>query len=211
MEYITLIFKTIFLYILVAFIFRILGKREVGQLGTFDLVVFILIADLVAMAIEHKKFIYYVIPIVLLILLEIIVAKLSLKNEKFRNLVDGKPTFIIKDGIINFSNMVNQRYTLDDLLLQLRQKNIKSIEEVDYAILETNGRLSVFKKEFDKSLYPMPIILDGKVQFDSLIAIKKSKRWLLNILLNKNIKINDIFYAFCKNKELYIIKKSDTK
>ena len=94
MQYIILIIKTIFLYVMVASIFRILGKREVGQLGTFDLVVSILVADLVAMAIEHKEFIYYVIPIVLLVLLEMLVAKLSLKNEGFRNIIDGRPTII---------------------------------------------------------------------------------------------------------------------
>ena len=211
MNYLILSMKTIFLYVMLASIFRILGKREVGQLGTFDLVVFILVADLIAMAIEHKEFIYYVTPIILLVLLELMVAKLSLKNERFRNIVDGKPTFIIKDGIINFSNMMSQRYTLDDLLLQLREKNIKSIKDVDYAILETSGRLSVFKKNNEKGIYPMAIILDGKIQYDSLIAINKNKKWLQKVLSDKNLDLSNVFYAFSKNDELYIIKKSDTK
>ncbi len=209
-----IIFKTFFIYLLVAFIFRIMGKREVGQLGTFDLVVFILIAELVAMAIEHKEnFFYNLIPVVILVVLQILISRISLKNAKFRRFIDGKPVTIIKKGVINFKNMVEQRYTLDDLLLQLREKDIRSIDEVDYAILEINGKLSVFKKDDlkDKKIYPLPIILDGEVQFDNLYSINKTKKWLLNILLDKNISAEEVFYAFSKGSELYIIKKSEVK
>lgn len=214
MEYLIIILKTFFIYLLVAFIFRIMGKREVGQLGTFDLVVFILIAELVAMAIEHKSnFIFNLIPVIILVLLQILISKISLKNTKFRRFIDGKPVVIIKKGIIDFKNMVEQRYTLDDLLLQLREKDIRSIDEVDYAILEINGKLSVFKKDDnkDRKVYPLPIILDGEVQFDNLYNIGKTKRWLLNTMLDKNIKIEEIFYAFCKNNDLYIIKNDELK
>ncbi len=214
MQLYIIILRTFFIYLLVAFIFRIMGKREVGQLGTFDLVVFILIAELVAMALEHKEnFIFNLIPVVILVLLQILISTISLKNSKFRRFIDGKPVVIIKKGIINFKTMVEQRYTLDDLLLQLREKDIRSIDEVDYAILEINGKLSVFKKDDskDKDVYPLPIILDGEVQFDNLYSLKKSKKWLLNILLDKNIKADEIFYAFIKSNQLYIIKNDDVK
>lgn len=212
MEYFIIIIKTFFIYLLVAFIFRMMGKREVGQLGTFDLVVFILIAELVAMAIEHKtNFLFNLIPVVVLVILQILISKVSLKSIKFRKFIDGKPVIIIKKGVIDFKNMVEQRYTLDDLLLQLREKDIRSIDEVDYAILEINGKLSVFKKDDkkDKKTYPLPIILDGEVQFDNLYNIGKSKRWLLNTLLDKEISVEEIFYAFSKNNDLYIIKNSE--
>lgn len=208
-----IILKTFFIYLLVAFIFRIMGKREVGQLGTFDLVVFILIAELVAMAIEDKNdFFFNLIPVIILVILQIIISRISLKNIKFRRFIDGKPVVIIKKGIINFKNMVDQRYTLDDLLLQLREKDIRSIDEVDYAILEINGKLSVFKKDDkDKKTYPLPIILDGEVQFDNLYVIGKTKKWLLNVLMEKEISAKDVFYAFSKANELFIIKKSEIK
>lgn len=213
MEYITLSIKTIFIYFLVASIFRIMGKREVGQLGTFDLVVFILIAELVAMALEHSsRFIINLIPVIVLAVLQILISKISLKSTKFRNLIDGRPVVMIKNGVINFKNMVEQKYNLDDLLLQLREKDVRSIEEVEYAILEINGKLSVFKKDDkDKKIYPLPIILDGEVQYDNLYAIAKSNSWLLNTLYNKNIRVEDVFYAFCKKNDLYIIKKEETK
>lgn len=211
MNLMIVIFKTLFIYVLVAIIFRVMGKREVGQLGTFDLVVFILIAELVALALEHKDgFLINLVPVIILVLLQIVIAKISLKSVKFRNFIDGKPVIIIKKGIVNFKNMVEQRYTLDDLLLQLREKDVRSLDEVDYAILETNGKLSVFKKDDkDKKTYPLPIILDGKVEFDNLYAIGKTKTWLLNTLIEKNISAADVFYAFTKNNELYIIRKNE--
>ncbi len=214
MDLFIIIMKTFFIYFIVAVIFRIMGKREVGQLGTFDLVVFILIAELVAMALEDKNaFFFNLIPVVILVVLQILISRISLKNTKFRRFIDGKPVVIIKKGIINFKNMVEQRYTLDDLLLQLREKDVRSIDEVDYAILEINGKLSVFKKDDlkDKRIYPLPIILDGEVQFDNLYSINKTKKWLLNVLLEKNISAEDVFYAFSKGNELYIIKKSEIK
>lgn len=211
MNLMIVVFKTLFIYVLVAIIFRVMGKREVGQLGTFDLVVFILIAELVALALEHKDgFLINLVPVIILVLLQIVISKMSLKSVKFRYFVDGKPVIIIKNGIVNFKNMVEQRYTLDDLLLQLREKDVRSLDEVDYAILETNGKLSVFKKDDkDKKTYPLPIILDGKVEFDNLYAIGKTKTWLLNTLIEKNISANDVFYAFTKNGELYIIRKDE--
>ena len=200
--------RTALFYFLIFVIYRIMGKREVGQLGTFDLVVFILIAELIAMALEKKNgFIMGLIPVVILVVLQIIIAKISLKSSNFRKLIDGKPSLIIKNGIVNFKCMIDQRYTLDDLLLQLREKDIRSIDEVEYAILETNGKLSVFKKDDkDKKTYPLPIILDGEVQFDNLYTINKTKQWLLNILLNKKLNAEDVFYAFSKNGDLFIIK-----
>ena len=213
MEYLTVIVKTIIIYFLVALIFRIMGKREVGQLGTFDLVVFILIAELVAISIENKNnFFLNLIPVLILVFLQVVISKLSLKSVKFRKIVDGIPTIIIKKGVIDFKNMVEQRYSLDDLLLQLREKDVSDISEVDYAILEINGKLSVLKKKDNKkNTFPLPIIVDGKVNFDNLYSIKKSNNWLLNTLFSRNIKVEDVFYSFYQNNELYIIKNNDIK
>lgn len=211
MEYIVIIVKTVMYYFLLTFIFRIMGKREVGQMGTFDLVVYILIAELVAMGIEHDSDLFIqLIPIMILGLLQILFAKLSLKSNLFRKIVDGNPSIIIKNGIVSFKEMIKQRYTLDDLLQQLRENSIKNIEEVGYAILENNGTLSVFKKD-DKNFYPLPLIVDGKIEKQALKDINKNERWLNMILIKKNIDLKNVFYAFNKDNELYIIKKSEIK
>ena len=208
---ISMILKTIVIYFIVALVFRLMGKKEVGQLGTFDLVIFILMAEVGSLSIQTKgNFIANTIPIFVMLSLQVILSKITLKNEKLRYIVDGKPIILISKGKINFKNMIDQNYSLDDLLLQLRQSNIRSIDEVDYAILEINGRLSIFKKEDkDSKTYPLPIILDGKVNFDNLYSINKSKDWLLNTLVNKKVLVDEIFYAFVKNNNLYIIKKED--
>ena len=105
--------------------------------------------------------------------------------------------------------MTRQRYNLDDLLSQLRDNSIKSIEDVEYAILETSGKLSIFKKEEDKSnVYPLPIILDGVVEKDVLIKINKDYNWLYKELKKQNLDVKDIFYSFYKDNNLFIIENN---
>ena len=154
MEYFTIIFRTLFFYFFIVFVYRIMGKREVGQLGIIDLIVSVLIAELVAISLDNTKDSIFmaIIPIILLVLCQIGMALLSLNKKSVREMFDGKPSVIINNGKIQIKEMVKQRYNLDDLLTQLREENFKSISEVDYAILETSGKLSVFKKENSKKL-----------------------------------------------------------
>ena len=205
-------YRTIFFYIIVVISYKLMGKREVGELSVFDFIVSMLVSQLIAVSIENYKesILFVVIPLITLVILQIILSKLSLKSNKFRNFLDGKQSVIISKGKLNFSEMIKQRYNLDDLLLQLREKQIRSVEEVDYAILENNGKLSVFKKDDkDKKIFPLPIILDGIIQEDNLLYINKSKKWINNILDKKKISKDKVFYAFYKNDEIYVIKKDD--
>ena len=206
------VIRTLFFYFFITISYRLMGKREVGQLGVIDLIVSILIAELVAISIEnHSEPIYLtIVPIVVLVLLEILLAYISIKSRSLRIILEGKPSLIISNGKINYHEMVKQRYTLDDLLISLRQKEIRDITEVEFAFLEPNGKLSIFKyKPFKiKSTYPMPIILDGKIDEDSLKNIKKDKIWLNNVMDNNDVMLEEVFYAFYKNKKIYFIKKS---
>ncbi len=189
-----------------------MGKREIGQLGIIDLIVSILIAELVAISIENIKDSIFltILPIALLVFLELFLAFVSIKSRTFRNLFGGKPSLIIVNGNVNYKEMVRQRYSMDDLLLSLRQKEIKSIEDVEYAFLEPNGKLSIFQYNFfhTKSNYPMPVILDGEIQMRALEYIKKNKSWLEKELAKKGLQIKDVFYAFKKKNQIYIIRKS---
>ena len=192
-----------------------MGKREIGQLGVIDLIVSILIAELVAISIEETENPIYltIIPITVLVILEVLFAYISIKSRKFRTIFDGKPSLIICNGKINYKEMVKQRYSLDDLLVSLRQQGIKELDMVEYAFLEPNGELSVFKYNLFKlkSSYPMPLILDGSIQKGALKHIHKTEAWLKSELSNKNLTYEDIFYAFYKNKKIYIIKKTEVK
>lgn len=213
MELLIVMYRTAFFYFFVIIAYRIMGKREIGQLGIIDLIVSIMIAELVAMSIENKNESIFltIVPIIILVVLEISLAFISIKSKSFRNFLDGKPSLIISSGHINYHEMIKQRYSLDDLLINLRQNEVRNIDEVEFAILEPNGKLSVFKyKPFKiKGSYPMPLILDGSLQEKTLKHVKKSKSWLLKELKNKNLELSDIFYAFYKSNKIYIIKKSN--
>jgi len=206
--YMNLFIKTVILYFYIVIAYRIMGKREVGKLSVTDLIVSILIADLAAITIEQYKFSVMIslIPITTLVALEMVLGFLSMKNDFFRKTLDGDPTVIIKNGKLKFSEMTKLRYSLDDLASQLREHGIKSIEEVKYAVLENDGKLSVFPNETE---YPLPIIIDGKIDNLVLKDMKKSKKWVMNILKEKNIPLDQVFYAFYTKQKTYIIKKSD--
>ena len=213
MDFFIVVYRTIFFYIFIIFVFRIMGKREIGQLSIQDLVISIIMSELVAMSIENREDSIFltILPIAILVILEILFSYISLKSDKFRNILEGKPSLIISQGKINFSEMVKERYTLDDLLLELRSKGIKNIEDIEYAILESDGRLSIFKYNFLKlkSSNPFPLILDGIIQKDTLKYLKKDERWVKDILDKKGVNQKDVFYAFYKNNDTYIIKKSN--
>ena len=206
--YIIMSLKTIFLYFVIVGCYRLMGKKEVGELSIIDLIVTILITELAAICIENynKSIFISLVPIISLVLTQILLSYISLKNNKFRNFIDGKPSVIINKGKVKFSEMSKLRYSLDDLLSQLREKGVKSIEDVDYAILENSGTLSVFQKERE---YPMPIILDGVIDYEVLKEINKDIKWIHQLLIKENIKLEDIFYAFYTKDKTYIIKKSD--
>jgi len=214
-ELLQAVFRTGFFYFFVILCYRIMGKREVGQLGIIDLMVSILIAELIAISIENldKSIFFTIIPIIVLVLLEILLAFISIKSRAIRVFFDGKPSLIICNGKINYHEMVKQRYSLDNLLLSLRQDGIKNIDDVEYAFLEPNGKLSIFKYNFlkIKSSYPMPLILDGDIQEKALKYINKDIEWLNNKLHSKNINSKNVFYCFYKNKKLFIIKKSEVR
>jgi len=214
MDYLVVVFRTVVFYLVITAIYRFMGKREIGQLGMVDLIVSILIAELAAMAIENREESIFLtlLPIVLLVIVQVGISYISLKNSKIRNLFDGNPSVIINSGKINFKEMIKQRYNIDDLLTQLREKHIRSIEEVDYAVLETSGKLSVFKK--DSKLfgeYPMPLILDGEIDYDTLRQINKDEKWLNDTLKRENVALDEIFYAFYRKKKMFLIKDKDLR
>lgn len=212
MDYVLILLKTLFFYFVIVIFYRFMGKREVGELGIIDLIVSILIAELAAISIEKfdTSIFLMLLPIAFLVILQIVLAKISLKSDKLRNLLDGEASMIIDNGKVNFKEMIKQRYNLEDLLTQLRAREVKSIEEVEYAILETSGKLSVFTKDARNSgPYPLPMILDGKIQIATLKSLKKSEKWLKQLLDAKKVRLDDVFYAFYKDKQLFIIKNSD--
>lgn len=207
-----IIFRTVFFYFFIVLAFRIMGKREVGQLGIVDLIVSIMIAEISAFSIEKIDDTIFlgIVPIVVLVLLELALGFMSLKCRMVEKVLEGKPTMLINDGKIIYKNLVNQRYSIDDLLLELRKKEISSIEEVEYAFLETNGELSIFKYKplKIKGSLPLPVVIEGVIQYDVLESINKTENWLLENLENNSLSLDMVFYALYKKSHLYIIKRN---
>ena len=183
-----IIIRTFIMYFLVIVIFRLMGKREIGEMSLLDLVVFLMITEVAVIAIEDPKvtMIQAIVPMIFLMIIQISLAKLSLRMPKIRKLLDGEPTIIIHNGKIDERAMKSQRYNFNDLLLQLREKGIFSIEEVDFAILESSGKLSVMKKQTNSSkettVIPLPLILDGVIQGENLRYFNIREDWLLEQL-----------------------------
>lgn len=184
--YLSIAGRTILFYIFILFIFRIMGKREIGELSVLDLVVFIMIGELaVASIIEPAKhWLETALPMFFLMIIQYTLAVISLKSKRFRDLVDGKPTVIINRGKIDERAMRQQRYNFDDLLTQLREKNIRSIADVEFAILESSGNLSVIEKMSNPNGEPkegditIPLIIDGAIEEENLKRINKTNFWL---------------------------------
>lgn len=209
----TIILRTIILYIVIVITFRLMGKREIGELGIVDLVVSVLIAELAALSLEKndEHLFKYVLPIILLVIIQIIFSFISLKSRKFRKLVDGEPSMIIKRGKIDEKEMKKQRYNFDDLMMQLREKDIRNIKDVEYAILEPTGKLSVFKYENERG-FTIPLILEGKIQEEKLQELNLTKEWLYDELAKKGITdIGKISFCSYQNKELYIDFQDEKK
>jgi uncharacterized membrane protein YcaP (DUF421 family) len=221
MEIYTIIFRTIFIYFLILIIFRLMGKREMGKLSILDFVVSIMIAELAVISIEDPDIPMRdsLVSILMLLIIQLIMAAISLKSRKMREFIDGKPSVIIKKGKVDEHEMKKQRYNFDDLLTQLRENNIKSLNEVEFGILETSGKLSVLKKsegsEEQESPLQMilPLILDGRIIEDNLERVDKTSFWLRQELKKGGFK--DIrAISFCTLNEdgtLYVDEKNEKK
>ncbi|OLS41569.1 DUF421 domain-containing protein [Bacillus sp. MRMR6] len=209
--YITIVLRTLLFYALILLIFRFMGKREIGELSILDLVVFIMIAELAVVAIEdpEKNMLQNIVPMLLLMLIQIVLAVFSLKSKRFRDLVDGQPTIIINRGKIDEQAMRKQRYNFDDLLTQLRDKNIRSIADVEFAILESSGSLSVIEK--DKSNpnkdgdITIPLVVDGAIDDENIKRINKTNLWLRQELKKKGYRdIKKISFCSYENGKFFV-------
>lgn len=207
MKYFIVLYRSVFFYFIVTILYRIMGKREIGELSIMDFIVSLFIAELVAISIENYNSSIFIslIPVLALSLIQIGLSYISIKNKKIRDILDGNPSVIIENGKVNFKEMKKQRYNIEDLLMQLRDNSIKSISDVDYAVLETNGKLSIFKKN-NNTDYPLPLILNGIVDKSTLRKIKKNELWLNRELEKQNLSSEDVFYCFYENNNLYVIE-----
>ncbi|KMK75719.1 DUF421 domain-containing protein [Alkalihalobacillus pseudalcaliphilus] len=220
MDISTIVLRTFLVYFIILIVLRFMGKREIGQLSVLDFVVSIMIAELAVISIddEQSSMLHSLVPLVVLVLIQIVFAYLSLKSSWFRKLVDGKPTVLINAGKIDEHEMRKQRYNFDDLLMQLRQNKVSKVSDVEFAILEPSGKLSVIEKDKKdkqsnhKPKLPLPIILDGKIQDDNLEQIGKTPLWVRQQMRKLGYRdIKKISYCSLKDDDTFFVDLKDEK
>lgn len=203
-------FRTVLLYVIILLVLRIMGKREVGELGIIDVVVFVIMAEVAAFALDSpdKKLVEAIVPIIILLAIQLLTSYISLKSKKFRDVVDGDPSVLIRNGQIIEKEMRRQRYNLDDLFQQLREQNIGSVREVTFAFLEPSGNLSVFRK--DETQPVLALISDGVIQTRHVEIIGKTDEWLIDELKRQGVnEYEQIFYCSFEDDALKFQLKDD--
>lgn len=193
--------RTIIIYVLVLIVMRFMGKREIGQMQPFELVISIMIADLAStpMAETGIPILYGIIPILGLLFMHIIISVLNIKSVKMRGIICGKPRILIDKGKIDETALIKENFTINELQERLRVNNVNNITDVEYAILETSGQISVILKSEKRTVTPedlnlkveptnisYDLIVDGKIMYDNLMKLGKDKKWLEDEALKLN-------------------------
>ncbi|MBJ8004951.1 DUF421 domain-containing protein [Bacillus mycoides] len=218
MEWVSIIGRTMLLYIIILIIFRLMGKREIGELSVLDLVVFIMLGEMAVVAIENtdKSLWHQLVPMTFLMCIQIILSVISLKFQRFRHLIEGEPAILVNAGKIDEKKMRKQRYNIDDLLMQLREQGIGDVRDVEYAILEPSGKLSVFQKQKSKKskndtpIFTLPLIIDGEIQYNHLQMIEHTNEWLVEKLNNLGYKdVKQIVYCSFQNGQFFVDLKEN--
>ncbi len=185
--------RAIILYIIVLLVMRLMGKREIGQLQPFELAISIMIADLASIPMTDPgiPITNGIIPIFGLLIMHLLISIMNMKSMKAREIVCGKPSILIYRGKIDEKVLQKERFTINELQERLRGKDIVNIGDVEYAILETSGEVTVIQKPNKRTTIPedfdiMPeyegipydLVIDGKVMYDNLKLIEKDYNWL---------------------------------
>lgn len=199
--------RTILLYTALVVVIRLMGKRQVGELEPSELVVAMLLADLAAIPMQDAAISLFtgLVPILTVLSLELILSALCFHFVGFRRIFCGKPVMLMEDGKVLYSNMKKTRVSINELMEHLREKGILDPSTVQYALLETNGQISVIPyPKFEpasaldagisvKDVYfPVSVICDGKWQEDNLKLTGKTKNWVLKQLKQRNCPFSDV-------------------
>ncbi|MFW6237863.1 MAG: YetF domain-containing protein [Halanaerobiales bacterium] len=208
---ITAISRTFILYLAVIIILRIMGKRQIGELQPYELAITIMISALAALPMEDIDIplLYSIVPMLLLLIFQEIISYVTLNSNRTRSLICGEPTVLIRNGQLMEKELTKLKINMNDLLEQLRITGYHNLEDIEYAIMETTGNISVIPKSQKRPLTPedmgidtsfegppKSLIIDGEVQQDNLKSVGLDRDWLQNTLQEYNINSpRKVFYA----------------
>ena len=219
----TILLRTVIIYIILISTMRIMGKRQIGELELSDLFTTLLLSEIATLPIENQEIpvMYAVIPIITLLTIEVISSVISFKSPKIRGFLNAKPSILISQGKINQRELRNSRIAIDELISEIRLNGISDIKEVQYAILESSGKLTVIPKiqfsqpkmqdlkvKAEETGLAHIIISNGTVNDYNLNYLGKSRTWLDSVLKKHNTVANDVFLMTANDKsETNIVKK----
>lgn len=223
----TIVFiRAVILYMLLIFSVRFMGKHQIGELQPSELAITILISNIATLPVEDTSLplLTGIIPILTLASLDVIMSWLGIKSKRLRNITCGKPVVIINNGRIDQKKMKEIRFTVDDLTEALHSQNIFDISEVQFAVVETTGTVSVYQKyEYrnvtngdmklkSKSIDPPEIVIDeGVIVNDALERLNLSEEKLRSILEKERLKVKDIFIMTLDSNMKHSIVRRDNR
>lgn len=208
----TIFVRTIIIYTFVLIAIRLMGKREIGQLQPYELVVTIMIADVASLPMQNVSIplVQGLVPIMGLLFSQIVASVLVFKSKLINKYISGKPSILVADGRIIEKNLKKQKYSIEGLLEQIRVCGYPSLLDLDYVILETSGQISVIPKAENQNVtvkdlklqpkytrYTRTIILDGTVIISNLKELGRDEEWLNNQLKRFNLNVNDTLLMTC--------------
>lgn len=216
-------FRAVILYVIIIISMRLMGKRQLGELQPSELVITLLMSNIATLPVEDTNIpmIMGIVPIFTLVCLDVFLSHLSMKSRKLRKLISGSPKIIISEGKIDKKIMRDLRFTIDDLTAALRSVSVFDINDVQLAVVETTGKISVYQKQevqpvtagyFDKNIKnndpPQLIIDDGDIAPKALAFLGFDKKWLDNILAKEKLTSDNVFIMTADRSGNYTIIKT---
>ncbi len=204
---VSIIIRTLLIYVLLSFSLKIMGKRQLGELDIGELVTTLLISEVAAIPIDDPDIplLNAILPILILFSVEIIISSVKNKSDKMKKFVEGEPAYIIYKGKLLQSSLQENRLSVNEFLSQLRQLGIGDITEVNYAVLEQGGKLSVFKS--DESI-AHTLVIDSVIQESNLKSLGYDKIWLSRAMKKEKADLEDVFLmTIDDNGKVYVLKR----
>lgn len=204
----TVMIRTILMYVILLIVLRLMGKRQVGELEVSEFITTLMLSEIIVVPITDRKVpvLYGIIPVMILVSIEIVLSLSMTKYPFIRRLLLGSPTIIISKGVLQRKQLEKVRMSTTELISELRLKGFSSIEDVEYAIIEDNGQMSVFPKADIAPLTPKDVnispsavgisqcvVSNGKILRSSLDLCGKSEEWILDLLSKRGLKLSDIY------------------
>ncbi|MDD4387506.1 MAG: DUF421 domain-containing protein [Clostridia bacterium] len=206
-------FRALILYLVVFIVIRLMGKRELSKVQPFELVIIIIIADLVSGPMSSPGISIFdgIVPMVTLLISYIIVTFLIRSSNKVQEVICGKVCVIIENGKILEEELEKHQYTIADLMTQLRQKDIFMVQDVKYAIIETNGDINVIKMDENMDKFPLNIIEDGKISDNNLEILGYDIDKVERLLKKEKIKLEDVLIGTIDTNSKFLYQLKEVK